>query len=310
MSKKKRKQPNTFLQSKNKKNMGSSKTKEYSPIKFDTFGRVSRFVNQVGSVPSTDTEMYGCEIVRDIPDYVNDFVKLVGLGEIIKVPKTNPNVLTGSGESRECHRNSTMLSISICGKNGRMGNRLCGYYVKEREPFSHNGIKIFTTILSPHSVWNTPEGKTRCVTDYGSRNKEILFIPVGLNSVEEEFCKELNPIKIYGVGKNDLGITDEVGIFHHPTRTNDKDGRVLEERIRMEDLVKLTRKERNNILYDKELIDMSFTNKDLYWENEILNSNFGKVSSTTGRSWDYFKNKILNTYYPTSLTLKTPKIVI
>ena len=85
MSKKKTKQTNTFLQSKNKKNMkmGSSKTPKYSPIKVVKFGKVSRFVNQKGSVPSTDTEMFGCEIVRDLPDYVNDFVKQIGFDVVI-----------------------------------------------------------------------------------------------------------------------------------------------------------------------------------------------------------------------------------
>ena len=115
MSKKKTKQTNTFLQSKNKKNMkmGSSKTPEYSPIKFDRFGRVCCFVNKKGDVLPTDTEMFGCEIVRDLPDYVNDFVKQIGFDVVIKVPISNQNGLTGSGKSGECHLNSRMMSLSI-----------------------------------------------------------------------------------------------------------------------------------------------------------------------------------------------------
>jgi|MEHZ01.5.fsa_nt_MEHZ011546074.1_1 hypothetical protein len=66
-----------------------------------------------------------------------------------------------------------MLSLSIFGKNGRRCNRLCGYVVDEKESFYQNGKKISNTKLTPHSVWNTPEGKTRCVTDYGFRHKEI-----------------------------------------------------------------------------------------------------------------------------------------
>ena len=97
------------------------------------------------------------------------------MGEVIRVPKSNYNCLTGSNERRECHRNSTILSLSIFGKNGRRGNRLCGYVVDEKEPINWNGKKISNTKLNPHSEWNTPEGKTRCVTDYGSSHKEILL---------------------------------------------------------------------------------------------------------------------------------------
>ena len=39
--------------------------------------------------------------------------------------------------------------------------------------------------------------------------------------------------------------------------------------------------------------------EDIYWREKIEESHFGKVSLSTGRSWDYFKNKILNTYFPT-----------
>ena len=54
-----------------------------SPIKFDRFGRVCRFVNRKGDVLPNDTEMFGCEIVRDLPNYLKDFIKLMGLGEVI-----------------------------------------------------------------------------------------------------------------------------------------------------------------------------------------------------------------------------------
>ena len=45
------------------------------------------------------------------------------------------------------------------------------------------------------------------------------------------------------------------------------------------------------------------------WKNDesdrrkwVENSFFGKVSLFSGRSWDYYKNKILNTYFPTPQT--------
>jgi hypothetical protein len=73
---------------------------KFSPIKLDKFGSVCRYVNQRGSVSHKDTEMFGCEIVRDTPDYIRDFVKRNGLGEVIRVPKSNYECLTGSGKSR------------------------------------------------------------------------------------------------------------------------------------------------------------------------------------------------------------------
>ena len=77
----------------------------------DRFGKESRFVNQIGSVPSTETEMFGCEIVRDLPDYVNNFVNGIGHDVVIKVPMSNPESLTGSGENGKCHLNSKLLSL-------------------------------------------------------------------------------------------------------------------------------------------------------------------------------------------------------
>ena len=59
---------------------------KFSPIKLDKFGSVCRYVNQRGSVSHKDTEMFGCEIVRDTPDYIRDFVKRSGLSEVIRVP--------------------------------------------------------------------------------------------------------------------------------------------------------------------------------------------------------------------------------
>jgi hypothetical protein len=163
----------------------------FSPIKFDRFGKVCRFVNQKGSVLPTETEMFSCEIVRDLPDYVYDFVKQIGFDSVISVPISNHNGLTGSGKKGECHRNSQMLSLSIG------GHRICGLVISI---YKHKKELCF---MHGHSVWNTPEGKTRCVTNYqmreGFRDKlltklvmgeTLLFVPVGMNDVDNDnnFC--------------------------------------------------------------------------------------------------------------------------
>ena len=166
MSKKNRKQTNTFLQSKNKKNRlkinsnVSSNIPKYSPIKRDCFGKVSRSVNRKGDVLPTDTEMFGCEIVRDIPNFLRDYLKLIGLDVVIKVPVSNHDYLTGSGKKGRCDMNSNMLSLSIG------GHRLYGYAINQKVYGKLNGKKINGVVFESHSVWYTPEGKTRCVTDY------------------------------------------------------------------------------------------------------------------------------------------------
>ena len=89
----------------------------------------------------------------------------------------------------------------------------------------------------------------------------------------------------------------------------DKD-RNLEERVKIRDVLKYKKLKGSHNLLFNDLVITTKTPRLSLWKVDIENSHFGKVSSTTGRSWDYFKNKILNTYFPTSLTLKTPKMVI
>ena len=77
--------------------------------------------------------------------------------------------------------------------------------------------------------------------------------------------------------------------------------------FKKKDLVKLTKKTGESP-YLQKLRFLPKEEEDTFWREGIENSNFSKVSSSTGRSWDYFRNKILNTYFPTSTT-KTPKIL-
>ena len=293
MSKKKTKQTNTFLQSKNKKNMkmGSSKTTEYSPIKFDRFERVCRFVNRKGDVLPNDTEMFGCEIVKDLPNYLKDFIKLMGLGEVINVPISNHDHLTGSGKKGECHYNSHLMSLSIG------GHRLYGLSLHQSERTSSSGKKEYFTHLDHHSVWNTPEGKTRCVTDYGNQThhlKSRWFIPIGLNTIEETFLLQLD----------DMLIRSSKNYVEYLKGGIDEDRDKVLERVKKKDLVRYIIKFGESSFLHKVRLKSEI---DTSWKESIENSHFGKVSSSTGRSWDYYKNKILNTYFPTSQTLENSK---
>jgi hypothetical protein len=280
---------------KRKKNLKSSlptksSSVKYSPIKFDCFGKVSRFVNRKGDVLPTDTEMFGCEIVKDLPNSLRDYLKLVDLDVVIKVPVTNHEVLTGSGDKGDCHTNSSLLSLSVG------GNRLYGFTLFQWGKSLSDGFKENITLHS-HSVWITPEGKTRCVTDYhlDCERTEILFIPIGLNDFEDCFKVKNRSVDLCSSSKY--------------IQFMDKD-RNLEERVKIRDVLKYKKLKGSHNLLFNDLVITTKTPRLSLWKVDIENSHFGKVSSTTGRSWDYFKNKILNTYFPTSLTLKTPKMVI
>lgn len=288
MSKKKTKQTNTILQSKNKKNMkmGSSKTPEYSPIKFDWFGRVCRFVNRKGDVLPTDTEMFGCKIVEGVPDYVRDFLNQMGLGEFIGVPVSNKEGITGSGKRGECHKNSLMLSLSIG------GHSLYGYSVDTWDENDEDGKVIKYTLFHPHSVWITPEGKTRCVTDYNEYDveggnvddvKSRLFLPIGLNDIDIEFGFDLDKIVINDSQKSICEILD----WENPPSYSVKKRKVLVEKVH-----------KRGHFFPTKIWECGESDR----RRIVENSYFGKVSLFSGRSWDYYKNKILNTYFPTPQT--------
>jgi hypothetical protein len=139
-------------------------------------------VNKKGEVPSTQTEMFGCEIVKEVPSFLRDFCDEVGLGEFIKVETGREGFPIG--ERGNCHPNVYSLTKS---KGGEM---LRGYMVVP------NGEKYF---LFYHSVWITEEDYTICITDLDFGN-EYLFIPIGLGLISlKPFC--IDPLEV-NVGEN------------------------------------------------------------------------------------------------------------
>ena len=148
---------------------------DVSPLRIDGTGNITRLINKKGSVPPTETKMYKCEIEKSVPQFVRSLVDKIGLGEMIRVPIQEKG-LTGSGKPKECHQNVLGIVKRFRGKVLR------GYFVGK------NGDVV---VLLYHSVWITPEGKCKDITNnYDDRDsmdedciirkgdKEyILFIP-------------------------------------------------------------------------------------------------------------------------------------
>ena len=280
---------------KNKKKLNKKKkvTKQMKNLKVsspkivervDQFGKESRFVNQIGSVSSTETEMFGCEIVRDLPEYVHNFINEIGHDVVIKVPMSNPEGLTGSGENGECHLNSKLMSLL----NG--GNRLLGYSIQ----IMKKQMKI--SVIYGHSVWNTPEGKTRCVTihdqSHGFRDKilmgdYLLFVPIGMNEIDRHNGFWLDDFMIYE-GDDSFCLMSGNKKFDPEYVLNNQS-----EYVTMRTELKKRFENRGYVFsrYNQ--------NRRMSFLDQLKESHFGKESLSTGKSWDYYKNKILKNYFPT-----------
>ena len=265
---------------KRKKNLKVSSPKIVERV--DQFGKESRFVNQIGSVSSTETEMFGCEIVRDLPEYVHNFINEIGHDVVIKVPMSNPEGLTGSGENGECHLNSKLMSLL----NG--GNRLLGYSIQ----IMKKQMKI--SVIYGHSVWNTPEGKTRCVTihdqSHGFRDKilmgdYLLFVPVGMNEIDRDNEFWLDNFIVYE--------GDDSFCLSHNTCD-------LEEVFNNQSRYVTMRTELKKRFKKKGYVFSKYNHKrKISFLDQLKKSHFSKESLSTGKSWDYYKNKILKNYFPT-----------
>jgi len=264
---------------KQKKNLKVSSPKIVERV--DQFGKESRFVNQIGSVTSTETEMFGCEIVRDLPEYVYKFINEIGHDVVIKVPESNPESFTGSGINGKCHFNSKLMSLL----NG--GNRLLGYTIQ----IMKKQKKI--CFLYGHSVWNTPEGKTRCVTisnqspDYRDKlvmGDYVLFVPVGMNEIDRDNEFWLDEFIIYD--------GDDSFCLKHQTSNIPE---VLDNQSRYVTMRTELKKRFVNTGY---VFSKYNHKKRRSFLDELKKSPFSKESLSTGKSWEYYKNKILKTYFP------------
>ena len=127
----------------------------------------TKLVNKKGEVPSNQTEMFGCEIEREVPTFLRDFCDEVGLGEFIKVPTGKEGFPIGV--MGKCHPNVYALTKRIGGE------MLRGYIIN---PLPNERYCLFY-----HSVWITPEGNAVCITDVDLGN-EYLFLPIGLGLIE------------------------------------------------------------------------------------------------------------------------------
>ena len=142
----------------------------------------TKLVNKKGEVPSTQTEMFGCEIVKEVPSFLRDFCDEVGLGEFIKVETGKEGFPIGSKGS--CHPNVYSLTRTLGGE------MLRGYMVVP------NGEKY---LLFYHSVWITEEDYTICITDLDLGN-EYMYIPIGLGLISLKPYL-INPLEV-NMGEN------------------------------------------------------------------------------------------------------------
>ena len=58
------------------------KNVNFTPITIDVHGNVSRLINKTGVVGSAEKEMFGCEIERDLPEYIRSFADKMGITNI------------------------------------------------------------------------------------------------------------------------------------------------------------------------------------------------------------------------------------
>jgi len=280
------------LKNKNINKLGSCKKsigrkKEVSipltPLKVDGMGNITRLINKKGSVPHTETKMYGCDIEKSVPQFVRRFVHKMGLDETIRVP-IRTNGLTGSGLYRRCHQNVSGLVKRIGGK------RLQGYIV--------TGFQIdegFGKLISfiHHSVWITPEGKCVDVTNnYEDRNlltedtiirkgdKEyILFVPIGLGTLDE-----------LGVSINEVVITrrwEKEGVIYYTEKgREDNDSHIFLDKRGLEKFQNTT-----GFINPDHHVGMTNSPKEI---KEIVDlGSFSQRSLGSGKSWDELKKEIV-----------------
>ncbi len=257
------------------------------PVKIDGSGNITKLINQKGVVGSAETEMFGCKIEKDIPEYVRKFADWMELGEVIRVPIRRNDGLTGSGKPFKCHFNVAGLVKTI---GGRM---LRGFSViQDSEDFTNCGFSNTNCQFVYHSVWINPEGNASCVSNNYEENNlgeidrnnlelnrgYVLFIPIGLGLLEELL---LNPEgatfdpyyenKFFMLSTEINSDKNNVRTVWCPEHENFLEGRYFG----------LIRKDKGY-----KCINL---NRRRYWKEMIANGGFSKNSLATGKSWGEFK---------------------
>jgi len=299
MSKKKRKITNTFLQSKNKKNMkiSSSKTNKHLPIKFDDFGKVRSLVNR-NEVLTTETKVsspilvnqntYGCESVKreELPSYLNKVISKMRLPNPIKVP-IRKRGMTSSGKEMSCHINVNTLTEVYGGK------RMIGYLIGKTD----DRIDLFS-----HSVWMTPENKLCDVTrktelqnSFHPNQNDLdyqYFIPILVITDTEFVMKDMTIDKNY---KRDGYMSGFYGYKFGGVNNDFK--KMKWNNPTLKDLVG-----EEKVFYEKDLIDEGISKKEI----EVYKKEKKKSGENSFSLPSLFTGKRL--YYDISSILKTPLI--
>lgn len=255
-----------------------------SNFMIDSGGNPTRLINRKGSVPSSETEMFGCEIDKSVPQHIKDYAETLNLGEFIRVPIRKKG-LTGSGESFNCHHNSS--AITKC----KGGQWLRGYTVLQTgERDSSVNVKFDAIEFLYHSVWITPEGNAVCVSNnYFGEFKDldhILFIPVGLGCIEE-FGLDISSFVMMHPQSSHYShqfFIHEKEVSHNTDMLN-----VPIEGIDL--MLEMSKVGQGVIMKDKDTKENEEYNKTACIEF-ISGGNFTKKSLATGKSWTELKRDV------------------
>ena len=126
------------------------------------------FIEQKEEYCDNQFKLFGCNIEKNIPDFLRNFLDEIRLDHVIRIPNNSPNLPLGS--MGNCHQNVYHLTKL------RGGQILRGYMLEEVQGDHYHSFALFY-----HSVYVTPEGNAICITDLDKDpNEEYLFVPIGL----------------------------------------------------------------------------------------------------------------------------------
>ena len=147
---------------------------------------------------------------------VKFFTKYLKMGNVKLVPIRRRG-MTGSGRKLDCHSNVSKLVHTYGGYDVR------GYYVEYNEPSK-------TFCFSPHSVWETPEGKLVEVTLHHWEGDFVNFFPLHKSvSSKDGYHYSNTLIYVPEGGPNPIrfNVSDEKGVPEvHVSRREVNSGKV------------------------------------------------------------------------------------
>jgi len=268
-----------------------------TPLKIDGTGNITRLINKKGSVLTTETKMYGCDIEKSVPQFLRRFVdKILGLEEMKRVPIRTKG-LTGSGKKNECHQNV----LGLVKRFG--GQQLRGYMVNM---FEYHHISLVF-----HTVWITPEGK--CV-DVTSNSFENIYPLTTVRNSSNQIVRTIKKNVDTVIRKGDkeyilfiplgLGFIEEMGVHVYDVQISrfwETEGFIVklqEEKMRGNEKTNLKIPINRLDKFQKKFgcIDTHYEKKNTTTKKmkELVDhGGFSQKSLVSGKSWDELKSEIV-----------------